>query len=479
MAKNATGLGGGRASRVAWAFACLGLAGSVTTGCMDADVTPVPGTLDGEAQAAVYADTVRLPPPGGEPETDRAALVEALANAAPGSLVQFQAGTYVVGALLRIDTPGLVFQGHADGTVLRGCSLDDYVAMEEAAAQVSFEDREPGGYGPLERCGIFHFTGGGVTLRGLVFEQSRMGVILGCCEAAGQIEARPGGYLVEGNTFRNTGNSVRAGLVALEPTVIRDNTFENTFHALSAAGSRIHFVDNRISVPDPAMVPGESYSGFAVSIGSVPPEFAAGPVPAGACNDNRIEGNVIEGHVDGIALLADPGTVCSGTRVTGNTLRIQRARLPQPWRHADAFPLPDPSDPTMVGVPITILGYGDGDVAPGRFEGSVVEGNRVEGAEGVGLEIMNAPGIRVAGNYVSGIRMRTPFPGNPSGGFPQWEDANGAAIWIGPGSDGAEIGENTFADVARWEIFIDAREVQGPEPAPGLRVGRGAVDGGG
>jgi hypothetical protein len=455
------------------------LAGTLAAGCEGPGTTPESGRATAEAGGVAHADTVRIPLPSGDPGTDRAALVEALTGAAPGSLVQFQAGTYVVGALLRIDTPGLVLEGHPEGTVLRGCSLDDYAGMERDAAQAWEEDPSASGYGPLARCGMFHFTGGEVTLRGLVFEQSRLGVILGCCEADGQIEAGPGGYLVEGNTFRNTGNSVRAALVALEPTIVRDNTFTNTFHALSAVGSRIHFVNNRVSVPDSEQVPGEGYAGFAVAIGAVSPDYAAGPTPAGACSDNHIVGNSIEGHVDGIVLRADPGTVCSGTRVAGNTVRIRRARYPQPWPYEDIFPLPNPDDPTLAGVPLTVLGFGGDGVEPGRFEATVVEENRVEGADGLGLEIVNAPGIRIEGNRFSEIRMRAPFPGNPSGAMPGWEAANGAAIWLGPGSDGAEVGANHFADVARWEIYLDAPGVRLPAPAEGVRIGRRAESGGG
>jgi non-heme chloroperoxidase len=427
--------------------------------------------IEGATALASYAegidvDTIHVAPPTGKRDADRASIVAAFERARPGSTIQFASGIYLVGDLIRLDTPRLTLLGHADGTTLRGCELEAYEEMERRAAMAFQEEGLDADLTVFDRCGTFQLTGGHVAVRGFTFEQTRLGLVLGCCESDNVVHPLPGGYLIEGNTFRNTGNSIRAGLSSPEPTVIRGNAFVNAFHALSAAGSHIHFVDNRVSVPEPERIPVEGHPGFGVAISSIPPSPGnlAEP-PAGRCAENVIAGNHVEGHPDAILLLAIAGTVCGGNVIRENTLVVRRARRPGDWRYEELFPLADPTDSTFVGVPLTLWGMSDEDTPwglweeagrPGVLSGNRIEGNRILGAEGLAIQLLHAPDNRIADNTISGIRIRDPFPGNAPGTTSLWEEANGSAIWASPGSDGNEIRGNTFEDVEAYAVVLES-----------------------
>ncbi len=423
---------------------------------------------DHAAPSAAFAsgrDVVQVAPPTGERGADRASILAAFAQVASGGTVQFGAGRYLVGPIIRIDTPGISLQGHPDGTVLRGCELDEYEAMEvewlEAFRQNGFTaDNVP----ILGRCGHLHLTGGNVTVRGFTFEQSRMGVVLGCCESEQVLRSLAGGYLIEDNVFRNSGNSIRAWLQSEEPTIIRGNQFFNTFHALSAMASRIHFVDNRVSVPEPGLVPYETHPGFGVTIGAYPAGAEAGLMPPmEPCIENLISGNHIEGHPDALVLIAAPGTVCRDNVVQDNTLIATRVPRPEVWRFEEIWPISDPDDPTFVGLPLRLWGDDGGALPPeftedglesGRVEGTRVERNRIQNADGLGIQLVNASRNRIVQNTISEINVRLPYPGNEGNAPGGWEAVNGSAIWLSPGSDENEVIGNDFADVASYGVVL-------------------------
>jgi parallel beta-helix repeat protein len=410
-------------------------------------------------------DTTHVAPPTGEQQHDRASILAALEQVRPGGTVQFAAGTYLIGPIIRIDTPGITLLGHSKGTVLRGCELPDYEAMELEFSDAFQKDGFEADLTVLRRCGQLHLTGGHVTVRAITFEQSRMGVVLGCCEHEQVLRSVAGGYVIEDNVFRNTGNSVRAWLRAEEPTVIRRNEFINTFHALSAMASRIHFVENRVSVPEPSLVPFETHPGFGITIGAYPAQTEEGLTPPmEPCVENVIAGNHIEGHPDAVFLFSSPGTVCRDNVIENNTLIATRVPRPEVWRFDEIWPIQDDDDPTFVGLPLRLWGdegrtlppeFVEDGLEPGRVEGTRVEGNRILRADGLGIQLVNASGNRVFGNTISEVRFREPFPGNDSSTPEDWEAANGSGIWLSAGSDENEIIGNVFADLGADAIFLE------------------------
>jgi parallel beta-helix repeat protein len=443
----------------------------LAAGCALLSLIVTAWPIEGATALASYAegigvDTIHVAPPTGEQDADRASIVAAFERARPGNTIQFAPGMYLIGDLIRLETPRLTLLGHPDGTALRGCELEAYEEMERLAAIAFEEEGLDADLSVFERCGTFQLTGGHVTVQGFTFEQTRLGLVLGCCESDNVVHPLPGGYVIEGNTFRNTGNSIRAGLSSPEPTVIRGNEFVNTFHALSAAGSHLHFVDNRVSVPEPERIPVEGHPGFGVAISSIPPSPGnLEDPPAGRCAENVIAGNHVEGHPDAILLLAIAGTVCSGNVIRENTLVVRRARRPGDWRYEELFPLADPADSTFVGVPLTLWGMSDEDTPWGFWEeagragglsGNRIEENRILGAEGLGIQLLHAPDNRIADNTISGIRIRDPFPGNAPGTTSLWEEANGSGIWASAGSDGNEIRGNTFEDVDAYAVYLES-----------------------
>jgi parallel beta-helix repeat protein len=404
-----------------------------------------------------HPSVINVAPPASNVETDRASIIAALERARPGDTVQFEPGTYLVGRLIPVATSRLTLRGHADGTVLRGCEPADYDAMSREFVGLLAAPPDPANPGAawdvVSRCGMLELTGGHVTIRNFTFEYGRLGLLLGCCGAERAFRATDGGYLIEDNTFRNSGNSVRAILSSPARTVIRNNRFINTFHALSAVGSQLHFVDNHVAVTDPAEVPG-GMPGFGVSIGSIPPDVST-DLAAGACDGNIIARNHVEGHPNGIFLNAGAGSTCTGAEIRDNTIIVRRGPYRASWPYAPLVPLDHPSDSTIVGVPLTLWGESGDGVADGRVTNSLVEGNRIAGAEGVGMELRGATRNRILNNTISGVLRRDPYPGNVDGPPPQWGDEhNGSGIWVSPGSDGNEIVGNTFEGIAGAAVVL-------------------------
>jgi hypothetical protein len=216
------------------------------------------------------SDTVHVARPTGVRDADRASILAALARVRPGGTVQFAAGMYVVGRLIPVSSPRLTLLGHAKGTTLRGCDPAQYETMERAAVAAFRVSERAQSWSALSSCGMLELTGGHVTVRNFTFEYSRLGLLVGCCHREEVLPPSDGGYRIEGNTFRNTGNSIRAILQSSEPTVIRDNRFVDVYHVLSANVSHVHVLNNSISVPAPERVPGMGHPGFAIGLSARP-----------------------------------------------------------------------------------------------------------------------------------------------------------------------------------------------------------------
>jgi parallel beta-helix repeat protein len=395
----------------------------------------------------VATDTAHVAAPSGEESTDRASIMAALAAVHPGGVVQFGPGTYLIGELLRVYPPRIRLLGHPQGTTIRGCER-----AEEAERLERFA------------CHGFELVGGKQTVRGFTFEQADFDLVLGCCLRDPGAEAtapsdEAGGYLVEHNVFRNSRTSIRVIAGGSEPTVIRDNVFRNTGHAVGINRGTVHVLDNDISAPNPQEIPGQSHTLGAIGVTPTTPQ----------CGHNVIAGNRIEGHPDGIRMLVVlPGIRCQRNIIRNNTIIVQR--LPIGDSPNAGLRISDESDRTLVGVPLLVADVSDAPDRPrlppsvsSQFQGDVIlgdhliEGNRVIGAEGIGIEIRRSSGNRIAHNVVTRIEARHPFPGNlaNSPDPESWRDANGAGIWLSPGSDHNEVVDNTFEEIASFAVAIE------------------------
>lgn len=421
----------------------------VSVGVLPACAPSARPTAAAPGAAVSSPDVVHVARPTGDQAIDRASILAAFEQVQPGGTVQFAPGTYLVGELINVAVPRITLLGHADGTTLRGCEPDEYAASQ--ADQWSATDYA-GRLAAASRCGMFELTGGHMTLRNFTFEQTSMGLILGCCYAEGEFRASDGGYLIEDNTFRDSLNGIRPLLASPDTTVIRANRFINTFHAVASLGSAIHVLDNDISVPQAARVPG-GYPGFAIGFGpNVSPVGGAPGPTGGACEHNLIAGNRIEGHETGIVAFGVQGTICRRNVIRDNTIIVRRVPLPRGRPSADVVDITDDADSTIVGVPLT-LHNPNGE---GVLEENVIERNRVIGAEGIGIEILHTTRNRIVDNTITGVQRREPFPGNTLGGDPErWRVANGSGIWISPGSEENEIVGNVFEDIASDAVVLE------------------------
>jgi parallel beta-helix repeat protein len=249
----------------------------------------------------------------------------------------------------------------------------------------------------------------------------------------------------------------------LEPAIVRNNRFVNNWHAVSINGHTVHLLDNHISVPEPYLVPFFGFPWDGIKISPTLPLQGLDEPQTSACIGNLVEGNHVEGHIDGIRLeLYFPGTSCRGNVVRNNTIVVGRMRDLPP----EGFTLVDPSDSTFVGVPISLnnepIALGRTEPGPETaIEDNVIEGNRVIGAEGIAIEVLHASRNRLANNTISGVVRREPFPGNTmgprgaAGADLEWRTANGSGIWISPGSDENQIVGNVFRDVAAHAVVLE------------------------
>jgi hypothetical protein len=405
--------------------------------------------------STLRTDTVHVAAPTGEMDTDRASILAALEAVRPGGVVQFAPGTYLVGEVVQAGTRGVTLLGHPGGTTLRGCDPAELEELEREAARAG---DLPTRIAIVRRCGMLELTGGRWTVSNLTFEYTRMGLILGCCH--GDLVLRPteGGYHIEGNTFRHSGNAIRAGLLSSDTTVIRGNRFIDTYHALSALASHLRVLDNNISATERARVT------FAISLESMPTWHDPASTPAAtSCEHNVIARNRIEGHPEGITVVAYPGRSCRNNVIRDNIIVT-------PGTH--------PDDSTWVGVPLILEnsppvgGQREQGREAGTLADNLIEGNRIVGADGLGMIVYQASRTHIVNNTITGVRTRDPFPGNTIGfSDERWREANGSGIWLSPGSDGNEIVGNTFEDIAAHAVVLegDSNRVELRSPSDSVR----------
>jgi CubicO group peptidase (beta-lactamase class C family)/pimeloyl-ACP methyl ester carboxylesterase len=451
---------GGAASGVVRHYLDEGLTIAVLTNLQGAEPDALASAI---AEIYLRIDTVHVAPPTGEKDTDRASILAALEQVQPGGTVQFAPGTYTVGEFVRVTIPRITLLGHPDGTTLRGCDPVEFSDVAVAMAGLDLQETLQTVAGLVVRCNGLALTGERQTVRGLTFEHTWHALTVGCCPDPGELaeSSLAGGHLIEGNTFRASINGFRVTGDLPEPVVIRDNDFINVWHAGVVNGRTAHILDNRVSAPDPRQVPVNGYPGLAFAIS---PQHPTEPDQAFACTDNVIAGNQIEGHPEGIAVFVFGGRAgCSDNAVRDNTIRVSRVRFTGPsW---GVIGITNEADSTLAGAPITLadlstemadfFGLPAGPPGEALIHDNLVQGNRIVGGEGLGIEILRASRNRIVGNAITAITVRDPFPGNTMYVPPSWGEGNGSGIWVSPGSDGNEIVGNTFEDVASFAVVVE------------------------
>jgi parallel beta-helix repeat protein len=414
--------------------------------------------VDGEARA-VGGDTVHVAPPTGERETDRASILAALEQVRPGGTVQFAPGTYLLGGFIPVSVSGVTLLGHRNGTTLRGCDPAERSAPDSRA-----------------RCNTLALVGSRQVVRNLTFEYMSWGLTVGFVVRGSPEEVfhagEGGGHRIEGNTFRDSFNGVRAAGYGPEAVVVRGNRFINTYHAGDVFGRRVHFLDNDISAPDPTRLAPFRHVGAATQITPiVPVPGDVGPTAVVDCEENVIAGNRYDGHPDAIVMYIGRDGSCRNNVIRDNTIIVRRAR----FFDGRFVRIRGETDSTAVGIPLVLADWSEeySTESRGAIEDNVIEGNRIIGAEGLGIMLHRASRNRVVDNTITGIRRREPFPGNVLWGIDeeQWRHANGSAIWVSPGSDGNEIIGNTFEDVAGYTVVIegDGNRVELRSPSDSVR----------
>jgi hypothetical protein len=364
-------------------------------GCADQPPVLAPDLLSG---VAAGPNVVLVDPPAGNPAVDRASIQAALGAVGPGGTIQFAAGTYEIGLTepfsgIEVPAPGLALLGHPDGTTLRGC----------APAEIAFA-----------LCEGLWLNGGGQTIRSIEFVDMSTAIIL---------EPGPGGrggYRIEHNTFQNSGEGIFLFGQLAQPAVLRSNIFTNVGAAVLMFGSPNHVLNNEISAPDPALIPmfAEAFAGV---LG-----LAFDLAGTGPCDHNVIAGNRIVGYRWGAGVEVIAGESCSHNVIRDNTILDSRISA--------GFDL---------GAPLFVWNESDQEEL---MEHNLVQGNRVIGAEGVGAVVLRASHTRVANNSFLQIGA------SPDGAW--LGAADGAGVWVSPGSSENRILANSFGDIASWAVVI-------------------------
>jgi parallel beta-helix repeat protein len=370
-------------------------------------------------------------------DADRSSVLAALEEVQPGGTILFAPGTYLIGGeIIRVTVPRITLLGHPEGSTLRGCDPGEF----------PWEDLTEFG----NNCNVIELAAGQQTVRNLTFEHAMWALHVGCCWGAPEMRGVDGGQLIEGNTFRSSSNGVRVHGFWSEPTIIRNNRFLNNWHSVAIYGNTVHVLDNDIAAPEPKEVQLLGFPGDAIHIARPANLHESVKGVTRTCENNVVAGNRIDGTTEGIMVMSDePETPCRNNVIRDNTIAIRRAR---PAAIPGFISVHDDTDATVVGVPLALRG---------AVVDNLIEGNVINGAEGLGIEIRHASRNRIVNNTVTRVLRREPFPGNAIAAMPvlggdpnAWREANGSAIWLSPGSDENEIVNNTFVGVAACAAYL-------------------------
>jgi hypothetical protein len=376
----------------------------LAVGCAD-QAPPLEPEAAHPLAAAGGPHVVYVAPPEGNPAADRASILAAVEAVRPGGTVQFAPGTYVIGLVsplfdyLPVTVPRITLLGHPEGTTLRGCDPEDMVAGN---------------------CVGLQLNGGHQTLRNFTFESFGQALILG-----GAVPVEPvgtvGGYRVENNTFRNSRFGVRSFGQWTQPALVRNNIIVNVAIGVQVWGRTVHVTDNHISAPDWSQIPlwFEAYDAISIYSWDF---FQTGP-----CDHNVAAGNWVEDHGWGVAIYVLDPAGCRHNVIRDNTM-VNATEV-----------APFPAGPIWLDNVLE---------EPELLAHTLVQGNRILGAQGAGVFGYYAVQTRVVNNTIRDIV--------PSQFTPIWfGEANGSGVWISPESRENRILNNAFTAVEAEEVVLE------------------------
>jgi hypothetical protein len=261
---------------------------------------------------AILADTIYVSAPTGDEAIDWISIHDAVNTAAPGDTVQFQDGTYVLGAeseFIVVSTPDLHLKGHRNGTTLIGGDI--YVVPES-------EPCFPALYG---NCSLFQSPPRGIYLTSeeqrishIVFKGFRTAVMIGHGE-----HAFMGGNIIDECTFSQVAYGIVAHTESTEFSFIRGNSFINSTFPYTLSGGRFHVSQNYLASPEPEKIP-LSYTHHAGTLSAGAPFFEEGQ--ASVSENNIFEFNLVDGGIsDGFQLIADQAGLVRNNIFRSNEFR--------------------------------------------------------------------------------------------------------------------------------------------------------------
>jgi hypothetical protein len=383
----------------------LGALALLATACTD-QTPPLDPASASPLTSAGGPNIVHVAPPLGIVAEDRASIVAALEAVRPGGTVQFAPGTYVIGKtditfeFIQVPVPRVTLRGHPGGTTLRGC---------DPAAIV------PG------NCNGLRLSGGFQTVRHLGFENFSQILRLGALP--GQPGTTVGGYRIEDNTFHNSAWGIRSFGQWMQPAFVRNNAFVNLFRPVEVYGRTVHVMDNDISAPNPEQIPFFSVAWDAIS-------FSTWDVAqAGPCDHNLAAGNRVEGHSMGVFIWVASTDGCRHNVIRDNTFVDSRELV-------------------AYDIPAGAVWLENEFEAPELLSHTLVQGNRILGAEGAGIFVYRTVRNRIVNNTVTDIV--------PAQSTPVWfGEGNGSGVWISPESRDNRLLNNRFAAVPAEEVILE------------------------
>lgn len=406
--------------------------------------------------ACADRSSLEIPAPTGDRAHDQDVIATVLAQAIPGDIIRFGPGTYVIGGEgLVIATPEISLRGHPDGTTLVGCTSAERSAL-------SMEEF-------WETCNGFTLAGEGQHVSDIRFEGFENALTIRHPRAV-ELPDRDlpyvGGLVIENNVFQDV-TSLSIRIDADSVVQVRDNVFRNSWHAIAMGGRNIRIMNNDISVPEPERV----------SIGF--PGGAIGLRPSdGVCESVLVEGNRIDGHTEGVMVAVfpqdEPGSSCSDITVRDNEILMRPVYYPENDRRMGVEELRRYAGKPVIAPAILVRNVqplveaGDIDwpefwmpeggwppeLANARIHDVLVEGNRITGAIGVGIEVVGVEDIQVLDNE---IEVRAATTSDEIDGLHLGGNA-GPGAWVELGFLDAVNGTPVWASDSSQRVTIRGRE---------------------
>ena len=340
------------------------------------------------------ADMIHVAPPTGDPVVDVANIQGAIDAAAPGDIVQFDHGTYV----LESDVfPAPQFFILEDDITLRGKGNQgkgkSWTKLQGIAKyQDVFE-------------ATFFLVGNRTKLRKLTFDG------FGAAINIYRDDTQPTGHQIEHCTFQNGDTPVFTYSFSDDLIHVRHNKFINTQLAIITVGKTVHFHNNSVTSPDPeSMLAGKPFA-----VATVYSHW-----PYQVCENNVFSNNKVVGNADGIAFQAFPGEVCRNNIVRDNTFIDQRVWFPYD-----------------LGSMVIL------DANGGVMEGNIIRDNKIDGDQGIGIVAFGA----AQNNLFIDNEFKNFVPGDVLPGLLDWLGLPPTGILLSPDSFDNYVIRNSFKNV--------------------------------